>query len=147
MQNEKLNCFHYNQYVIWEAIILFPLNKLWKIMLLCLFDIFIHSTWTIDLCYLLSRYNIKHIYYTITIGINPNYISKRYYKNVLTRDYERISAKFTAAGQHGLIVERKSIETAELLDHLAKYGPIIALTNANQLQCEICDSSSRNLLR
>lgn len=81
------------------------------------------------------------------MGINPEHISHRYYTNVLTRDYERITTRFEAAAKNGLIVERKSVETAELLEHLAKYGPIIALTNANQLQCEVCDSSSRNFLR
>lgn len=105
------------------------------------------STWTIDLCYLLQRFDIKHIYCTITIGINPDHTSHRYYTNVLTRDYERITARFTAAKKKGLFVERKSVGTEELLDHLANYGPIIALTNANLLQCKICESSSRNFLR
>lgn len=81
------------------------------------------------------------------MGINPEHISHRYYSDVLTRDYERITTKFTAAAKNGVIVERKSIQTEEMLEHLAKYGPIIALTNANLLQCEICNSYSRNFLR
>lgn len=81
------------------------------------------------------------------MGINPDHISHRYYTSVLTRDYERITTRFATATSNGIIVERRSIETNELLKHLAKNGPIIALTNANLLQCEICESSSRNILR
>lgn len=81
------------------------------------------------------------------MGINPDHISHRYYTSVLTRDYERITTRFATATKNGVIVQRKSVQTEELLEHLAKYGPIIALTNANLLQCEICDSTSRNILR
>lgn len=43
----------------------------------------IYSTWTIDLAYLLKRFDIKFKYYTSTIGICPVYYQHQYYKTVL----------------------------------------------------------------
>lgn len=46
---------------------------------------FFGSTWTIDLCYLLKRFNITHTFYTITLGIHPGYKGNSFYTHILTK--------------------------------------------------------------
>lgn len=49
---------------------------------------FKNSTWTIDLCYLLKRFNIPHNYYTTTIGVHPGYRGNLlYYDKLLHKVY------------------------------------------------------------
>lgn len=44
-----------------------------------------YSTWTIDLCYLLKRFKIKHTYFTITFGVNPGYQDELFYEKIITK--------------------------------------------------------------
>merc|ERR1719452_323763 len=41
------------------------------------------STWTIDLCYILKRFNVLFRYTTITIGVDPGYSKEAFYDKVL----------------------------------------------------------------
>ena len=43
------------------------------------------STWSIDLCYLLKRFNVHFIYYTITKGIHPGYKNHNFYDKILQK--------------------------------------------------------------
>jgi hypothetical protein len=40
------------------------------------------STWTIDLCYLLYRFEVAFSYFTVTFGIDPGYSRENFYDKV-----------------------------------------------------------------
>jgi len=99
------------------------------------------STWTIDLCYLLHRFNMKFSYFTTTIGVDPGYSNQNFYDKVLSKDSDRVNNKFSRAATLNMHVEKKSVLVNEVLDRLEK-GPVIVLINANQLFCSTCSESS-----
>ncbi|XP_055308583.1 protein GUCD1-like isoform X2 [Sitodiplosis mosellana] len=78
-----------------------------------------NSTWTIDLCYLLRRFDIRHIYTTITVGVNPTFRNHDYYGPILWKDHIR---------------------------HLAENGPVIVLTNGYLLHCDLCKTKESECL-
>ncbi|EFA05371.2 protein GUCD1 isoform X1 [Tribolium castaneum] len=95
------------------------------------------STWTIDLCYLLKRYEVGHVFYTVTLGVHPGYRGNSFYHNILTKDEFRVNQRFETAKASGVLVERASISMQTILDHLIN-GPVIVLTNARLLNCDVC---------
>lgn len=99
------------------------------------------STWSIDLCYILKRFNIRHKYLTQMIGINPNHEHNGYYDRILDKDSERVLEKFNNAESMGIVIEQKTANNRLLIDHLAKYGPIIVLTNSGLLNCDSCKTN------
>lgn len=103
---------------------------------------FSSSTWSIDLCYLLKKFGIQHIFTTITMGVNPDFRNHDYYGPILWRDHVRVSEKFASAEKNGLTVQRKTVDIAQILRHLAFKGPIIALTNGQLLHCTLCQSKN-----
>ncbi|XP_075218907.1 protein GUCD1 [Lycorma delicatula] len=105
---------------------------------ICKEESFNKSTWTIDLCYLLRRYDVKHVYCTLTIGINPHYKDQAFYTKILNKDEERVTRRFSEAENCGITVIKKSLQISDLINHLHSYGPIILLTNANLLRCDTC---------
>lgn len=90
------------------------------------------------MCYLLKRYEIRHIYTTTTIGINPNFHNSQYFGPILLHDHRRVSEKFLSAAEKGITIQKKAVDNKDLLRHLAFNGPIIALVNNNLLHCEYC---------
>ena len=108
------------------------------------FDFF--STWTIDLCYLLRRFGIRHIYTTITVGVNPTFRNHNYYATTLYKDHIRVSNKFDLAACNGLNIQKRTVDNRILLEHLAKNGPLIVLTNGNLLHCDLCESKESECL-
>lgn len=99
------------------------------------------STWTIDLCYLLRRFEINHNFTTITVGVNPEFRSHDYYGAILWRDHVRVSAKFDTAASDGLKIEKKAVANHVLLEQLSRHGPVIVLTNGYLLHCDLCKST------
>ncbi|KAH8286758.1 hypothetical protein KR018_005135 [Drosophila ironensis] len=96
------------------------------------------STWTIDLCYLLLRYQVRHEYLTKTIGIDPNYTHHSYYSKIVHKDDNRVTRKFKDARANGLQVEKRSVTMDAIVRHLSRNGPVIVLTNASMLTCDVC---------
>lgn len=109
-------------------------RNLW---LVCKDEGFNKSIWTIDLCYLLSRLGITYTFYTITLGIHPDYKNNSFYKKVLNRDENRVNQRFQYAQKNGIKIIKNSLDTSTLLEHLV-YGPVIVLTNAKLLNCDHC---------
>lgn len=105
---------------------------------ICKEEGFNKSTWTIDLCYLLRRYDVKHVYCTSTIGINPHYKHQDFYTKILNKDEERVERRFNEAERCGITVYKKTLQIQDLLKHIHAYGPVILLTNANLLRCDAC---------
>lgn len=52
-----------------------------------------------------------------------------------------MNQKFAEAALKGLSIRKASLSDADLQHHLSECGPIILLTNANLLRCQVCNSS------
>ncbi|KAJ9587308.1 hypothetical protein L9F63_019164 [Diploptera punctata] len=104
----------------------------------CAEENFNKSTWSIDLCYMLRRYEVKHLYCTITLGIHPGYHGQTFYEKILQKDGERVMRRFKEAAGIGIKISQKSISCHDLVQHLAFSGPVILLTDASLLQCDVC---------
>ncbi|KAK8789211.1 protein GUCD1 [Amblyomma americanum] len=99
------------------------------------------STWTIDLCYLLRRFGVDHLYATVTLGVNPMFQKECYYKKSLQWDFQRVEDRFRDAASNGLAVCQKSTTTGELLEHLSRGLPVIVLVDHGQLHCDSCQKN------
>ncbi|CAG0888426.1 unnamed protein product [Cyprideis torosa] len=99
-----------------------------------------HSTWTIDLAYLLKRFQISCTYYTITPGVDMSYKSDSFYGKVLEKDSERVTRKFAEAPSVGVEVNLREVDLEEILRHLStNHQPVIALVNSSLLFCVFCN--------
>ncbi|XP_039959980.1 protein GUCD1 isoform X1 [Bactrocera tryoni] len=141
------NLTHYQQRFNWDCgiscIIMILSTSQREVLLhdfdkICAEEGFGSSTWTIDLCFLLQRFQVRHEYYTKTLGIDPSYSEHSYYTKIINKDEKRVTRKFQEARLHGVSVEQRTIEMEQLLQHLGRRGPVILLTNASLLTCEIC---------
>lgn len=83
---------------------------------------------------------MTHEYLTLVLGVNQNYGSERYYRNILSKDKDRVNNRFKQASDRGIIVRKGFLRTDDLLTHLAHHGPIILLTNNELLSCDVCKS-------
>ncbi|XP_056637943.1 protein GUCD1 isoform X1 [Diorhabda carinulata] len=104
---------------------------------ICKSEGFNKSTWTIDLCYLLKKFQVPHIFYTITLGVHEGYRENSFYNTILSKDEHRINARFKEAENVGIVVRKQSVSMLEIISHLTN-GPVIVLTNAKILSCDIC---------
>ncbi|XP_069700997.1 protein GUCD1 [Periplaneta americana] len=143
----EIQLTHHRQHFNWDcgvSCVLMVLPEAKREHLLCNFNEvckeegFNKSTWSIDLCYLLKRYGIKHIYCTITLGINPGYRGQSFYDKILHKDEERVTKRFKEAAENNIVIRKASLTCRDLVQHLAEFGPIILLTNASLLHCDIC---------
>lgn len=95
------------------------------------------STWTIDLCFLLKRLGFRDFNYTtITLGVDPGYNNEGFYARILNKDEVRVNDRFAKAEGSNLKVEKRSVNSSEIVDHLISRGPAIILVNSNVLTCE-----------
>lgn len=99
---------------------------------------FNNNTWTIDLCYLLKRYNVRHLYCTSYLGVRDEIKELKYYSATFDADRERVVELFQRAHGFGIPVKKYSLTTHEMVYHLFANGPIIALVDANLLRCRCC---------
>ncbi|XP_055599302.1 protein GUCD1 [Uranotaenia lowii] len=102
------------------------------------------STWTIDLCYILRDFDIKHKFLTKVFGANPSHVGKEYYK-CFNADETRVNKKFQQASLNDIPIEVKSISNIELIKHLAFNGNVILLTNASLLYCDLCKANKLSI--
>ncbi|KAK3230981.1 hypothetical protein Dsin_002862 [Dipteronia sinensis] len=63
------------------------------------------SIWTVDLAYLLQKFNIRFSYFTVTFGANPNYSVETFYKEQLPNDLVRVDMLFQKARGAGINIE------------------------------------------
>lgn len=141
---------HYRQRFDWDcgiSCVLMLLNEadrqqfLDNFQEICEYEKFGESTWTIDLCYLLNRYNVKHMFYTVTYGVRKAYKCNVFYKNVYIKDEVRVNRKFEEAPKQGITIKQDRVNLEDILTHLASSNPILILVNANSLRCVFCDKS------
>ncbi|XP_046963731.1 protein GUCD1 [Vanessa cardui] len=94
------------------------------------------TTCTIDLCYLLKRYNIEHCMYTISQL--PNKRTLRTFSNTVSQAAARIRKRFASASIHGIKVVDAVLSTKDILSHVTSKGPAIVLVDAALLSCDLC---------
>ena len=56
----------------------------------------------------------------------------------MLQDKERVTKRFLEAAEKGITVRKASLSCQDLVHHLSKSGPIILLTDASLLHCDIC---------
>lgn len=105
---------------------------------ICTENGFGRSTWTIDLCFILRQFNISFRFLTRTIGVNPDYRGHSYYDKIISKDEDRVNKKFEIAIKDGMDIEKRTISIDALIQHMALNGPVIILTNAALLYCDMC---------
>ncbi|CAD5121025.1 DgyrCDS9566 [Dimorphilus gyrociliatus] len=96
------------------------------------------SVWTIDLFRLLRAYNIPCRFATITLGANKDYKSMSFYTEAFRKDECRINSSISNAVEGGLGVEKRHVTLSEIIEHLTKNLPIIALIDSSNLKCLQC---------
>lgn len=90
------------------------------------------------MCYLLHRFDIKHLYTTITIGVNPKFNDSDFYGTINWRKRLRVNEKCNNADSKGLKIHRQTVSNRTLLEHIAYHGPVIVLIDECLLQCNLC---------
>jgi len=140
---------HYQQRFNWDcglSCCLMVLNNIDRNFILNNLNCFIEeegfgeSTWTIDLCYILSRFKVTFKYTTITMGVDPGYVKENFYDKVLAKDSGRVNSRFENAESKGMDVVETTVTLHDILEHLDSKGPVIVLTNANLLTCTRCSN-------
>ncbi|KAH1012032.1 hypothetical protein HUJ04_001278 [Dendroctonus ponderosae] len=148
-QKHHIELLHYRQKSNWDCgvscVLMVLPNKhrqhLTKnLSKICKSEGFNKSTWTIDLCYLLKKYEVQHVFYTVTIGVHEGYRGNSFYHQILTKDENRVKVKFRDASKNKIPVRKASISILHIIEQLLN-GPIIILTNARLLYCDICKSN------
>ncbi|RVE43053.1 hypothetical protein evm_012284 [Chilo suppressalis] len=112
---------------------------------ICREEGFNQSTWTIDLCYLLKRFGIKHTMYTTMPGVNEDYKKLAYYSRILDLDRSRVVRKFASAARYGVEVRKGLVSGAELARHVRRRGPALLLVDAARLHCRWCRPQTLSL--
>jgi hypothetical protein len=73
------------------------------------------SVWTVDLAYILSRYGVNFTFYTVTDGVRPEYDTEAFYKADIDKDMLRVNRLFESAGSLNIRIEKRSVDSAELV--------------------------------
>lgn len=97
------------------------------------------SIWTIDLAALLRKYNIRHNFCTITLGVDKGYSKQSFYSKKFSIDEERVSQLFDQASSRGINVEQRSVSCEDILSCVQSGNVLIVLVDWNQLECIWCD--------
>ncbi|KAF9404976.1 hypothetical protein HW555_014074 [Spodoptera exigua] len=141
------NVEHYQQRYNWDCgvscvLMLLPQEQREEMLNnfedICEDEGFRQSTWTIDLCYLLKRFGIKHVMYTTTLGVNEDCKRHGYYDRIIHMDRDRVLRRFAEATSRGVRVVQQSMQYGALRAHVGSAGPAILLVDATLLVCDLC---------
>ncbi|PKA51985.1 hypothetical protein AXF42_Ash008214 [Apostasia shenzhenica] len=72
------------------------------------------SVWTVDLAYLLNRFSVSFCFFTVTLGVDPNFYAQAFYKEQLQDDLGRVDGLFQKALEAGITIQRGSISGEEI---------------------------------
>ncbi|XP_033112183.1 protein GUCD1-like isoform X2 [Anneissia japonica] len=103
-----------------------------------------NSIWTIDIASIFSKYEIKHLMCTQTLGVNPTYENESFYQRSFTSEEKRINTLFDQAASKGIYIEKRSVEVAEILKHIKAGHVIIILVDAFILKCQEVELSTNS---
>lgn len=105
------------------------------------------SVWTIHLALLMKLHDVRHCFSTVTLGVDKNYANESYYKNRFNEDERLVNELFENAEEKGICVERRSVELAEILNHVSDGNILICLIDYSVLACVNCFTESCTLLK
>ena len=71
------------------------------------------------------------------MGVDPGYVNSGFYARIMDIDSQRVKDRFDKAMVESFDIKERSVDIAEILNHLAKHGPVICLANANVLACDV----------
>lgn len=74
---------------------------------ICAMKNFGTSVWTIDIASIFNEYEVDYVFYTSTLGVDPNYEANSFYKGSFNMDEMRVNRLFTMAPNLGLKVEKR----------------------------------------
>lgn len=96
------------------------------------------SIWTVDLANILFQIGIPFTFYTVTLGIRPEYINEAFY-HALDDDRQRVNNLFEMliSVDHGVLVQR-IVTNQDLVELVSRRYFVIALVDANLLPCDVC---------
>ncbi|KAL5709370.1 hypothetical protein ACHQM5_020068 [Ranunculus cassubicifolius] len=89
------------------------------------------SIWTVDLAYLLQKYSVNFSFFTVTLGVNPDFSVEMFYKEQLPDDLVRVDELFQRALQAGINIQCRSVG-GEQLSVLLLSGNYIAIALVDQ---------------
>eukprot|EP00038_Savillea_parva_P008901 m.179934 g.179934 ORF g.179934 m.179934 type:complete len:341 (-) comp14886_c0_seq1:220-1242(-) len=92
------------------------------------------TLWTIDLCYILKHYGVRHRFYTESTGVESTLKSKDFYAKTFEADCVRVTGLFERAEAAGLIVENRAVTTDELLSHIRGGGIAVVLVDSSKMK-------------
>lgn len=97
------------------------------------------SIWTADLANILLQLGIPFRFYTVTLGVCPEFANEEFYHTSLRTDEMRVTHLFKdlASYENGSLVQR-SVSNQELIDLVKARNFLIALVDANLLPCSVC---------
>ncbi|CAH2093345.1 unnamed protein product [Euphydryas editha] len=106
---------------------------------ICQEEGFGHTTCTVDLCYLLKRFDIEHCMYTTRQSPNIRSLSNLS-NNTSNTDKvaTRISKRFIYASVNDIKIFDGVLSVKDLVSHIVHKGPAIVLVDAGLLSCDLC---------
>lgn len=98
------------------------------------------SVWSIDIAYLLKRYNIKATFFTVTKGVRPEYRKQEFYRKQLPEDTKRVNHLFSAAERDGVHVVQRPVALSEIRHAVLEENKLVlVLMDKRLLKCSMCD--------
>ncbi|GJV79345.1 GUCD1-like protein [Tanacetum coccineum] len=89
------------------------------------------SIWTVDLAYLLRKLSVRFLFFTVTIGANPDFSVETFYKEQLANDIGRVDMLFQRSIEEGIKIEHRSIKGEEII-FLILSGKFIVIALVDQ---------------
>ncbi|XP_043702584.1 guanylyl cyclase 1-like [Telopea speciosissima] len=93
------------------------------------------SVWTVDLAYLLQKFSVSFWFFTITLGVDPNFRVETFYKEQLSNDLVRVDRLFQQALEAGISIQCRSINGEEI-SILILSGKYIAIALVDQYKMD-----------
>lgn len=72
------------------------------------------SIWTVDLAYLLHKFSVSFSFFTVTLGVNPEFSAESFYKEQLQDDIGRVDGLFKNALEAGISIQCRSISGKDI---------------------------------
>lgn len=93
------------------------------------------SVWTIDLAFVLQRFNVDFVFYTITTHVEIDmYANKSYYQDRIHEDLKRVNRLFQVAKERGINVVKQSISWRQIEESLRAQSRVaIVLVDVDSL--------------
>lgn len=104
------------------------------------------SVWTIDIAHLLNHFNVVDVvFYTITLGANPDFKKEVFYKDTLGDDSNRVNYLFQTATDKGILIEKRSISSFDMKRWAASsIWLLILLVDKRKLKVSLEHETVRN---